>query len=280
MKHSHLSERHHPSLDTVGIASWRQSVNGVNSIPISPHWHNHVEILRINKGAIRITVGEETYCADAGTVIFINPRQIHSGISLSEQLQYDVVQINLESLTSKSAASREFLDPLIQEKVRFSVKPSAPAAVKTVNELIRCLSSGVHPLWITGQVFQMLGILCELCTIEQGVYHISNDKFRQVLEYIDSHYTESISAHSLSQQINYNESYFCRLFKQTTGLTLSAYIRILRMERAQQLLRQPELSIAQVALQCGYTDANYFSLCVQKHFQTSPSELRQKMLNS
>ncbi len=279
MKHKHLSEKHNPALDTVGIASWRQFVYGINSIPISPHWHNHIEILRINRGAIRITVGEETFCGGVGSVIFINPRQIHSGISLSEELLYDVVQINLESLMSKSTASRQYLEPLMQEKVRFSVKPSAPAAVETVNELIRCLSDGTHPLNVTGQIFQMLGILFSLYAVEQNVYHTSNDKFRQVLEYIDTHYTESISAHSLSQQFNYNESYFCRLFKQTTGLTLSNYIRILRMEKAQQLLRQPDIPIAQVARQCGYADANYFSLCVQKHFQTSPTELRQKMLN-
>lgn len=279
MNRNQALEKHHQSLDTVGIASWRQSANGVNSIPISPHWHNHIEILRIRQGALQVTVGEESFCAEEGTIVFINPRQVHSGISLSEKVQYDVVQINLETLTSKSAASREFLEPLIQEKVHFSVKPTAPAAVEAIQTLIQCLSNGTHPLWITGQVFQMLGTLYELCAIKQGVYHTSNDKFRQVLNHIDAHYTEFISAHSLSQQFNYNESYFCRLFKQSTGLTLSDYIRYLRMERAQQLLKQPDIPISQVAIQCGYPNANYFSLCVQKHFQCSPSELRQKLLN-
>ncbi len=268
------------SYNAVGIKNWRQTVYGVHSVCISPHWHEQLEILYIVRGEIELNVGEDAFRGIPGMAIIVNPKQIHAGVCMTDELEYDVLQIDLTVLQNNSFVSHQYINSFLQEKVRFTTVLRDPAAVAVITDLFRCICSSPHPLTVIGQIYQALGDLYLLCAVEQGVFHTSNEKFRQVLEYIDAHYTEPLSARSVSCLFNYNESYFCRLFKQMTGLTLSAYVRFLRMEKAQQLLKQQDIPIAQVAIQCGYTDANYFCLCVRKHFRLSPTELRQKMLNT
>ncbi|MBQ4333693.1 MAG: AraC family transcriptional regulator [Clostridia bacterium] len=268
------------SLKSTELQVWQQVIRGVQTVCISPHWHEQMEILYIERGEMDLKVGEDSFHGTPGMAVIVNPRQIHSGVCTSQELIYDVIQLNLESMLSNSSISLQYIDPLLKEKVRFVTRLTDPEPVVAIRQWIRSLRSKQHPLNIIGQTYQTLSVLYRLCVAEQGIFHTPNHKFHQILEYIDAHYTEPLSARSISQLFNYNESYFCRHFKQLTGLTLSAYIRILRMEKAQRLLKQPDISIAQVAQQCGYTDANYFCLCVRKHFLLSPTELRQKMLNA
>ena len=57
--------------------------------------------------------------------------------------------------------------------------------------------------------------------------------------------------------------YFCRLFKQSTGITLYQYLIKCRTERAKALLLQGNLSIADVALAVGFSNQSHFT----KHFK-------------
>ena len=266
------------SIKSTEIQAWQQEICGPLAVCISPHWHELMEILYIREGEMNLKVGEDSFRGTPGMAVIINPRQIHSGTCISHKLVYDVIQLNLQTLTSDGTVSKHYIYPLLKEKIRFVTKLTNTEAVDAVRQLIQCVIDHHHPLAIVGQTFTTLSVLYQLCAVEQGVFHVPNDKFHRVLEYIDSHYTEPLSAQSISQQFNYNESYFCRLFKQMTSLTLSTYIRILRMEKAQRLLRNPDMPIAQIAAECGYTDPNYFCICVRKHFLVSPTELRKMML--
>lgn len=265
------------SIQPYRIRQWHQQTRGKHTVCISPHWHIQLEFLRIISGKLQMTVGEETFQAEAGALIIINPKQIHSGICLSEELTYDVVQIDIAALINDFSASRRFLEPLINEKVRFIVNPADTTAPQILTELIDYLHSDQHPLIIVAKIYQTVGELYRLYAVEQGIFNTTNEKLRQALEYIDNHYCEPLSVRLICQQFNYNKSYFCRIFKKATGLTLSAYIRILRMEKAQRLLQKPGISISQVAAECGYSDPDYFRVCMRKHFKQAPSELRDKL---
>lgn len=65
-------------------------------------------------------------------------------------------------------------------------------------------------------------------------------------------------------------------FKQQTGMSVSHYLRQLRLCRAMQLLRDNRLSISEVAAQCGFDDSNYFSVVFHQAFNVTPSGYRQR----
>ena len=99
-----------------------------------------------------------------------------------------------------------------------------------------------------------------------------NNKFRDVIDYIEDHYREEISSASLSRVFGYDKSYFCRRFKTVTGLTPMSYIQILRLEDARKKIESGGLKISEISSACGFSDAGYFTRRFKKQYGLTPSE--------
>lgn len=77
--------------------------------------------------------------------------------------------------------------------------------------------------------------------------------------YLSAHYTEHLTSQILCRELNVGRSKLFKLSAQLYGCGVSQHIRKLRIERAKHLLLDsPELSISEVASDCGYDDYNYF----------------------
>lgn len=78
----------------------------------------------------------------------------------------------------------------------------------------------------------------------------------------------------LADRLGTHRSSLSRRFSRATGYTLIDYINSMRMHNASHLLRHSDLNVSQVARQCGYRDANYFSKQFIARFGIAPSEVR------
>lgn len=77
--------------------------------------------------------------------------------------------------------------------------------------------------------------------------------------YLSKHYTDPITAESLCDVLNIGRSKLFKLSQELYGCGIQQQIRKLRMEKARELLLdRPELSINDIASECGYGDYNYF----------------------
>lgn len=88
-------------------------------------------------------------------------------------------------------------------------------------------------------------------------------KLRQATEYIQEHLAQEISLKELAEYLGISRYHFCRLFKQSTGLSPYQYVIQQRVERATQLLLQGNLSISEVAIACGFTHQSHLN----RHFK-------------
>lgn len=96
----------------------------------------------------------------------------------------------------------------------------------------------------------------------------------RALDYIHTHYQQEISMQDAARALNYSEPYFCRMFKAQFGRSFTAYLSAYRIERAQELLAQPTVSIKDVGRRVGYPDANYFAKVFRRLTGQTPSEYR------
>ena len=71
-----------------------------------------------------------------------------------------------------------------------------------------------------------------------------------------------------------NDAKLCAGFKQAFGMTISAYTRHLRMQRAKELLEGSGLSIVEVALEVGYSHSSNFATAFKRHFGIAPRQAR------
>ncbi len=95
-----------------------------------------------------------------------------------------------------------------------------------------------------------------------------------VRHYLDQHYASEISLTSLSELFHINSAYLSETFKNYVGQNFSDYLVNLRMDKAQQFLKDKELKIIDVANLVGFSNSGYFSTVFKKHFGQTPVEFR------
>lgn len=98
-----------------------------------------------------------------------------------------------------------------------------------------------------------------------------------VIEYIHQHYTESISITQVCEHFQYSSSYVSHIFNRFMGMNFNCYINKLRIRKAKEILQCENISIAELALQCGFSDPNYFSCIFKKETGFSPSAYRRSL---
>lgn len=100
--------------------------------------------------------------------------------------------------------------------------------------------------------------------------------FSKLLKYMHQHFTEQIKLKDLSQMFYINKNYACYLFKRYTGMTYSELINKIRMDQAKEMLVTTSYTITEITEKAGYTDYFYFSKLFKKMYGVTPSQYRQK----
>ncbi len=93
-------------------------------------------------------------------------------------------------------------------------------------------------------------------------------------EWLRKHCGEAVQLHDLAEKLQLSMRSFNRRFKQATGITASQYLLQQRINSSAELLRTSNLSIAEVAAQCGYQDSSHFCAKFKKEMQKSPLAYR------
>lgn len=99
-------------------------------------------------------------------------------------------------------------------------------------------------------------------------------KLKQAFEYIDAHLHQDLSLAEISQELGISQYYFCCLFKKSTGISPHAYLVQQRVERSKQLLKQRELTINEIAVECGFANPSHFARCFRQYTGISPKQFR------
>lgn len=96
--------------------------------------------------------------------------------------------------------------------------------------------------------------------------------------YLQANFAENISLEDLSKKFFISKYALCRGFRQEYQEGLWDFLKRLRMEHAQLLLTTTNLKIYEVAEQCGYADANYFSSTYRKYYGCTPFRAKKETL--
>lgn len=96
----------------------------------------------------------------------------------------------------------------------------------------------------------------------------------RIKKHILGHLAARVSVKELGQTFYYSPSYLSELFKVQTGLSLKQYQGTLRMQQAMQLLRDPALTVSEVAARVGFQTIHSFTKRFRQQFRLSPSRFR------
>ena len=78
--------------------------------------------------------------------------------------------------------------------------------------------------------------------------------------------------------MNINKCYFCSIFKKETGSTFINYLNSYKIEKSKELLKNPNLSLLDIALSVGFNNQSYYSTVFKKITSKTPLEFREKFI--
>jgi AraC-like DNA-binding protein len=96
-------------------------------------------------------------------------------------------------------------------------------------------------------------------------------------EFIAAHQDEPLSLGAVAKAVNTSSFYFCKLFKKATGLNFTDYVSRVRIERAKNLLLNPNARVSEVAYEVGFQSLTHFNRVFRKVVGESPTEFREQL---
>ena len=93
-------------------------------------------------------------------------------------------------------------------------------------------------------------------------------------QYIQEHQSEELPLGQVAKAVNMSTFYFCKIFKKATGTNFTDYVSRVRVEKARNLLLNPNLRISEIAYEVGFQSLTHFNRVFKKILGQSPTEYR------
>jgi len=136
------------------------------------------------------------------------------------------------------------------------------------------LSSKIPMLGAGNEVVALAGIMQNL-THEFEVAHPLGE-MQAVVDHVIEHYHERIGIETLASLTFLSPRQFERRFRSLFHSSPGEFILKVRIDAATRLLMESDLSITQIAIQCGFYDNSHFTRLFKKKMSDSPIQFRKK----
>lgn len=247
------------------------------------HFHQFYEIcifLEENAGHLIDGVWYDMRCCD---IVALRPSLLHKTVypegAPNKRL---IIQFSLPPMASPFEGCMKSLYGVFEETVpiyRFE-GPYKKAVFEKLNDIYYLSQNPgeLRELFIHNKFIEFLGLIYLYKDKNTYSNHADFDnitnKVYNITAYIHSHFTENISLESISREFFISSYYLSHQFKRITGFTLTDYVQLTRVRNAQTLLLSTNLSIADIAFQCGFSSFSQFNRAFNKFMHQAPSSFR------
>ncbi|MES1022000.1 AraC family transcriptional regulator [Gloeocapsa sp. BRSZ] len=228
----------------------------------SRHAHDTFAIGVIEQGAEAFSYQGEKHVAPTGSVVVINPGEVHTGSAASLDIgwTYRMLYPDVKLLQQATSDAQQTSNPYF------------PIAVIQDCQLARWILQLHHTLENATSALEKDS--CVLWTFAQLVTRYAGKRpiwssvsqephaVQRVREYLEAQYAENISLDAIARVANLSPFYLIRTFRKCTGLPPYEYLTQIRIARAKILLAQG-CAISQVANNTGFADQSHLT----RHFK-------------
>ncbi len=247
------------------------------------HWHTPIEIIMPISNNYTIILNDVVRELHPSDIIFISPGVVHelkappSGRRIIFQAELTLLRQlkDFESISNLispaiiiTSETHPHLHAILQKKL-----------LDIFNEYIN--TTPYYEIAIYSSLMEMLINIgrhkfehteCFTSHTQMPKEHI--DKFMSICDYITTHCTENLTLDDIAHLAGFSKYHFARLFKQFTNTTFYKYLTKKRIEYAEQLLINPNLSITEIALQSGFSNQSAFIRMFKLIKSCTPTEFR------
>lgn len=258
------------------------------------HWHEEIEIIYVEEGKLHVKIGEQDMDGEAGDLFFVNPRELHLMSSPDGKVKYYTLLFPIEFISFQSLDELEanLLAPIRSNQLMLPEQLTDVALKKRVREIvvkliednrkihhldIREIGLSSHHLQTRIYLLQILQMLYEAGALTKAETAGNSNMQKELLGYIQNHYTEKITLSMLAEEFHLSEKYISRYFVEHFYLPFSNYVVHLRLTHAKQLLETTEESVTEIALQSGFSNVSYFIRAFKNAYDKPPLKYRKEI---
>lgn len=255
------------------------------------HFHKECQLVYVLSGSGTRIIGHSIERFEEGDLTFVGPNVPHvwysesrpdepvtEAISLALYINPEAVCDHLDALTDTIELKQFFRES--ERGIRIGGKKN----VLITEILKRMLAQQDRQV---GMLASFLQILDQLLDPGDLVWLNAPDpissytaqtsgRVPKLMHYIQQNFKEDITLQQAASVAGLQIHSFCRFFKTLTNRTFSDFLNEVRIGFACKLLQQSDLSVTQIALECGYTNISYFNRCFKKINKISPKSYRQE----
>ncbi|MCI8507042.1 MAG: AraC family transcriptional regulator [Lachnospiraceae bacterium] len=266
------------------------------------HWHNELECIVMLKGSLNYYVNNETYILKEGDGIIINTNRLHlCGPSDTESKSskehchtylpddvdnnhYAVLLLHPDTLRFNRKMEEKYINPFLfdgnsdvilldhSHNWHKEVISNILDIFYAVTEKIPCFE-----LVAQSRFFQFWSILYQNTIAKNGYELVETDPMnplKTMISYIQENYQNKVTLNDVAEAGMMCQSKCCRLFREALKQSPIEYLQNYRIQRGIYLLDHTSMSITEIALECGFHGASYFTETFRKINGITPKEYR------
>lgn len=241
----------------------------------APHFHEGFAIGVIQAGVETFKYRNKRYFSPQGTLVIINPGEIHTGEAAvaegwSYRMLYPAASILQQAASQVAGRPRDvpfFPTPVVYDTPMAQLMLRLHLALE--DETTSALERESRLLWTLGQLIVRHADdrpLSQQLRAERSAVQAARD-------YLDTHFADDVTLDTLADQVNLSPFHLLRVFKQEMGLSPHAYLTQTRIWRARKLLLSG-FPIADVAAQTGFADQSHLTRRFKRIVGVTPGQYR------
>ena len=262
---------------------WVYTQNGYNQ---EKHLHDFIELVYVSNGKGVHKIDKTTYPVKKGNLIIINYNQTHS-FNCDDSYKHYSILIKPEFINEKIKKSEDvfsildisgyddFKNLIDKENCVISFSTEETKRVESTLKLLKLeLDNKNLGYNITSRACISLLLTMIFRKMSQHVFLTENVVNSKMLDYINSHYNEKLTANYFAKEGHYDISYFSRMFKKYTGETFTQYLKKVRIKKACELILNTDYKISEIYTRVGYSDKTKFFKHFSEIMNTTPLKYR------
>lgn len=238
------------------------------------HWHENYEICQVLNQPAAFLVDGRIIEASPGDLINIEESVIHRFLIDRPQTIVRVIQFPTKALLNTSATIKPLQLHITHEEILRI--PMLNQKLERLFELME--AEGSNYACQENPYLQSLAVslyFLLMCSFSNGKSGTSNSKekntFFRILEYVNTNYTNDITVQSIAASLYLSRNTASSIFSKYSGTTLNAYINTLRINKANQLMKQG-CNITEAALESGFQSIRNFNIVYKRITGLTPTQ--------
>ncbi len=255
------------------------------------HFHDFSELVFIIKGKGVQVIEQNEYLVSAGDVFVLQGNQKHffkdpSGIEIINVMfthhnKYGVISEAIRKLEGYNAlfilesqyrAMHHFKNKLHLDRAELAKMEFI------LNSMILELENKMegYKTLLKNKLEELIILLSRHYSSLEATEAKALVRIGKVIDHLESHYTDKIYLDELAEMAYMSTRNFQRIFRKAVGSSPSNYIMQIRLQKARKLLRNTENPVADIAIEAGFGDSNYFIKCFKKELGITPVKFRMR----